>query len=124
MASPFDLTDAVQSVIAFRDAREWSQFHAPKNLASGIAIEASELLEVFLWDPIRRSDEVRADQEAMERIREELADVIIYSLTLAHDLELDLAAAIQTKIARNAERYPVDTSRGSARKAASPPEEA
>lgn len=117
MAAPYDLTNVVETAIAFRNARDWSQFHSPKNLVSGIAIEASELLEVFLWEPGRPSEEVRLDETVMTRVREELADVLIYSLILAHDLNLDLETAIANKIARNAERYPVATSRGSSRKA-------
>lgn len=98
------LEDVVAEIIAFRDRRNWKQYHSPRNLCASIAIEAAELLELFQW---ARDDEI-AEVAARRRqaIREELADVLIYALTLAHDLGIDVEEAIRAKVEKNAEKYP------------------
>lgn len=98
-----------EDVIAFRDERGWGKFHTRKNLAQAIAIEAGELLEVFLWDRLRYD-------MAWERACEELADVLIYAYTLAHELGVTPESIMRAKMAKNAERYPVDESRDNALK--------
>ncbi len=113
----WDLTAAARDVIAFRDARDWAQFHLPKNLVAGLAIEAAELQELFLWDDPRTADDVRLDRERVARIAQEMADVTVYLLTLAADLGINLAEAVSDKLQDNARRYPVDQYRGSAEKA-------
>jgi len=94
-------------LVAFNEARDWGQFHAPKDLAMCLSAEAGELLEPFLW----KGPEDTVD---LGRVREELADVVICALNLAGRLEIDLAAAVQDKIASNEARYPVDLARGRA----------
>lgn len=94
---------------AFNADRDWEQFHTPKDLAICLSTEVAELLEVFLW---KRPD----DEIAMDRVKEELADVTICALNLAARLEVDLAAAVEQKIASNGERYPVELARGRADK--------
>lgn len=116
MAGPFDLTDVARRAITFRDARDWRQFHTPKNLMSGLSIEAAELVETLLWSN-PSSDELRADAATMEEIRKELADVLIYALTLAHDLDINLAQAVDAKLEANGRRYSVEEYRGSSSKA-------
>lgn len=113
----FDLTDAAERAIAFREARDWAQFHSPKNLSVGLSIEAAELLELFQWSGIEHAREILRDDARMKGIRDELADVAVYLLTLSHDLEVDLAAAIASKIDSNELRYPVDEYKGSSKKA-------
>lgn len=106
--------DLTAEIRAFRDAREWKQFHAPKEMAVAIAAEAGELLQHFVWQSPEQSE-----QRARERRREissEMADVAILLFELADNLELDLAGAIREKLATNAERYPVHKARGSNRK--------
>lgn len=93
----------------FNGERDWEQFHTPKDLAMALSVEAGELLERFLWK--RSSDAL--DGPAIE---EELADVLICAVNLAQRLDVDLMAAVERKIARNAERYPVDLARGRADK--------
>jgi NTP pyrophosphatase (non-canonical NTP hydrolase) len=91
----------------FANERDWDQFHSPKNLAMALAVEAAELLEHYQW------------QEAAEnpaKVREEVADVLLYLIRLADRLDIDLAAAARDKIALNAQKYPVEKARGSARK--------
>ena len=99
------LTDAV---IAFRDARDWAQFHDPKNLAIALSVEAAELNERFLW---KRPEEADTDG-----VREELADVLIYSLLLAHHYGLNPVDIVREKLSVNERKYPVDRSRGRADK--------
>ena len=99
-----DSIKAIQEkIIKFRDARNWKQFHNPKDLAISISIEASELLEVFQWS----GSNVTADNK-LEKIKEELADVLIYSTLMATDLGLDIDEIITNKIAANDKKYPVE----------------
>jgi dCTP diphosphatase len=98
----------------FRDARDWMQFHNPKNLACSISIEASELLEHFQWKTLEESLVVTTAKKA--QIAHEVADVAIYLIELADNLEIDLGQAIREKLAQNAAKYPVSRSKGSAAK--------
>ncbi|MEO1448266.1 MAG: nucleotide pyrophosphohydrolase [Bacteroidota bacterium] len=97
-----------EELVAFRDARDWEQFHNSKDLALGLSIEAAELNELFLWK--------KADEVDESRLREELADVIAYALLLAHKHDFSVADIVRHKIALNAKKYPVDKARGSSRK--------
>jgi len=103
-------------VIAFRDERNWKQFHTPKNLAAAISIEASELQEQFLWCTDAECEDRIHNKARRRAIAEELADVVNYSLLLADRLELDLPTEIRKKIRINARKYPVHKSKGSAKK--------
>ena len=100
-----------QEIIAFRDERNWKQFHNPKDLAISIALEAAELLEVFQ----RSGAEVSADKK-LDKIKEELADVLIYSCIMANDLGLSIDEIVQAKIDVNKRKYPVNKAYGSAKK--------
>jgi len=100
----------------FRDDRDWSQFHNPKDLAAAIAIEAGELQEQFLW---KTKEEVAADLASPARrqaVVDEVADVLICTLLLADCLGIDIDEAVQAKTAANARKYPVSRARGTARK--------
>jgi dCTP diphosphatase len=105
------LEDLTHRIVEFRNERDWQQYHSPRNLAASITIEAAELLELFQWS----SDEtVEADVEARRGdLERELADILIYCLLLAHDTGVDPVAAIETKLAENAAKYPQDKARGS-----------
>jgi NTP pyrophosphatase (non-canonical NTP hydrolase) len=108
--------DSVESMLPrlleFRREREWEQFHLPKELVTALSIEAGELLELFLWRAHETHDEVKADPARMERIREEVADVLIYLMFLSHDLGIDLPAAIASKLSKNEAKYPSSEYRG------------
>ena len=103
--------DAASKALAFREERDWAQFHNPKDLAISISLEASELLEAFQWSGSDR--EVARKRGAMV---EELADVAIDCIYLADALGVGLADAVSAKIDANTEKYPADKSRGSSRK--------
>ncbi len=98
----------------FSAERDWEQFHSPKNLAMALSVEAAELLEHFQWISEERSRTLSAEQLA--KVREELADVFIYLVRLADKLDVELQTAARDKMAMNAQKYPVDKSRGSSRK--------
>ena len=108
----WSLADVVRRLDEFRDARDWRQFHRPKELAAAIAIEAGELQELFLWKNAESSEEVAEDGARLQRIQEEVADVGIFLLLLAHELGIDLRAAMQRKIEANESRYDVLASKG------------
>jgi dCTP diphosphatase len=103
-----------QRLAAFAAARDWEQFHSPKNLAMALSVEAAELVEEFQWLTEQQSREL--DAERRERVRLELADVFIYLLRLADRLDVDLVRAADDKIAQNERKYPVERVRGDARK--------
>jgi NTP pyrophosphatase (non-canonical NTP hydrolase) len=96
----------------FAAEREWQPFHSPKNLSMGLAVEAAELMERFLWldaEGSRRSCDDPAERQA---VADEMADVAVYLLTLSYTLGIDLSEAIRAKVAKNALKYPVEKCRG------------
>lgn len=97
-----DIQGLIKVINDFRDERDWRQYHNPKDLAISISIEAAELLEDFQW-----INSERALKENKENIREEIADVLIYSLMLCSDLGLDVKEIIEEKIVKNGRKYPV-----------------
>jgi NTP pyrophosphatase (non-canonical NTP hydrolase) len=105
ISSTQTLVDLQAEVDAFAAARQWERFHAPKNLAMSVAIEAAELMEHFQWTELQAP----VSPEDKHAIGEEMADVLAYLLRLASVLEIDLAHAFQLKMAKNAIKYPVDS---------------
>lgn len=103
-------------VLDFVRERDWEQFHAPKNLSMALAAEAGELMEHFLWSTPEQSRAVAADPVKRSKIEEELADVMIYALEFANMTGIDVAAAIERKLTLNAQKYPVEKSRGRSEK--------
>ena len=108
------LRDLRDELRAFAAARDWDQFHSPRNLSTALAVEAAELLEPFQWLTDEQSRSLPPATRAA--VEEELADVLLYLVRLADKLDVDLAAAARAKIARNGEKYPVEKARGSSRK--------
>jgi dCTP diphosphatase len=109
-----ELQALTQSLRDFAKARDWEQFHSPKNLAAALTVEAAELLEHFQWLTEAQSRDLPAAKQA--EVAAEAADVLLYLLQLCDKLGIDLAQAARQKLALNAEKYPVDRSRGSNRK--------
>jgi NTP pyrophosphatase (non-canonical NTP hydrolase) len=117
MTAPTDpqgLTELRDSLREFAAQRDWDQFHSPKNLASALSVEASELLEIFQWLTEDQSRELTPEQHA--HAREEMADVLNYLVRLADKLGVDLLQAAREKIGQNALKYPAEKSRGSMKK--------
>jgi NTP pyrophosphatase (non-canonical NTP hydrolase) len=107
------LTDRL---IAFRDARDWRQFHSLKNLLLSLNLEAAELLELAQWKDDAQVEAALANPEFRRRLAEECADVLLYLLMICERAKIDLAAAAADKISRNADKYPVEKARGNADK--------
>lgn len=103
-----EISELTQKLIAFRDARDWKQFHNPKDLAVALSIESAELLEAFIW---KSSEEASKD-----KIKEELADVLAYAFLLAHECGLDVTEIVSAKIEANNLKYPIEKAKGSAKK--------
>jgi len=102
-----EINEIIKEIIKFRDEREWAQFHDSKNLASAISIEASELNELFLWKTTEESEKVDKT-----KIKEELADILIFSFLLAHRHNYNIQEIIMDKIHINAKKYPIKKSKG------------
>lgn len=107
-----DLQHLQQRLREFAEERDWEQFHSPKNLATALAIEAAELLEPFQWMKEDDSRNLPAMAEEYRQVKEEIADVFIYLVRLADQLQVDLDEAVEHKLARNAEKYPVHLAKG------------
>ncbi|MBR3936362.1 MAG: nucleotide pyrophosphohydrolase [Bacteroidaceae bacterium] len=103
-----DIYEILDELRKFNQERDWDQFHNGKDLAIGLSVEASELLEAFLW---KAPEDVSVD-----KIKEELADVLNYAFQMADRYDLDIKQIMLDKIKRNAEKYPVEKARGSAKK--------
>lgn len=102
------MENLISKLRKFRDERNWNQFHNPKDLAIALNIETSELLELFLWKDHNDAD--------INKVKEELADVFAYALLLADKYNLNITEIVEEKIKKNAEKYPVEKSKGTATK--------
>ena len=103
--------DIIEQLLKFRDDRDWKQFHDSKNLATAISIEAAELNELYLWKTIKEAEEVD-----VEKVKEELADVLSFAFLLAEKHGLDPFEIVADKIKLNGEKYPVDKAKGTSTK--------
>lgn len=103
-----DIQEIMEQIVKFTKDRDWDQFHNGKDLALALSIEASELNEAFLWK--------EADRANVDKIKEELADIMNYAFLIAYKYNLDIKDIILTKLAKNAEKYPVNKSKGNAKK--------
>ena len=121
LAATPDGASTIDPLVRLRDAlrrfaeeRDWDQFHSPKNLATALCVEAAELLEHFQW--IDEASSRSLSTEQLEKVREEMADVLLYLIRLADKLDVSLLDAAAKKILLNAQRYPVEKAGGSSRK--------
>lgn len=108
------MKDLRQKLREFAKARDWDQFHSPKNLAMALSVEVAELVEHFQW--LTQEQSYVADPEKREAIREEIGDILIYLVRLADKLGIDPLEAARDKVAVNERKYPADAVRGSAKK--------
>ncbi len=101
----------------FKEERNWGQFHDAKNLAEAISIESGELQEHFLWKKsVDVMSQLESDPKFKDEVSEELADVVMYCLNFANAINIDLSSTIKNKIKKNNEKYPVEKSKGNAKK--------
>jgi NTP pyrophosphatase (non-canonical NTP hydrolase) len=103
-----------QQVRQFVQERDWDQFHSPKNLSMALIVEAAEMVEHFQW--LTEEQSCNLTPEKLAEVEQELADIQIYLISLAHKLKLDLVAAVDKKLVLNAKKYPADEVRGSSKK--------
>jgi NTP pyrophosphatase (non-canonical NTP hydrolase) len=103
-----DFKTLIKEIVKFRDERDWEQFHNSKDLALALSVEASELLELFLW---KKNEDFNLD-----KLKDELADVLMYAFLLADKNDLDINQIVLDKIKKNADKYPVDKAKGNATK--------
>lgn len=100
------MDELIKKILAFRDERNWKQFHTPEKLAISINLEAAELLENFQWN----------NEYDLENVSEELADILLYAILMSDAVGIDLVEAAHKKIEKNAQKYPVDKAKGNSRK--------
>lgn len=108
-----DFPTFTAKLLAFRDARDWKQFHSLRNLITSLNLEAAELLELTQWKSDAEVDALPVDPAANEALRDECADILMYLLLIADTAGIDLLAAAEDKLRKNAEKYPVDKAYGS-----------
>ena len=99
---------------AFREERDWKQYHSARNLALSVVLEAAELLEIFQWKTDRECEQLPSDPAVRQDLSDELADIFLYILLMADDLDIDLVQAAEKKLKKNALKYPVDKAKGKA----------
>lgn len=110
-----DLCDLNLKIKKFSEDRDWDQFHSVKNLAMALNVECSELLEIFQWMKEEESNNIKAS-EIMSKIEDEVADIFIYLMRIMDKTGIDLEQVIIHKMKKNADKYPIDLSKGNAKK--------
>jgi NTP pyrophosphatase (non-canonical NTP hydrolase) len=108
-----DFSALTAAILEFRDARDWRQFHSLRSLIVSLNLEAAELLELTQWKSDAEIEALPAEPASREALRDECADVLLYLLLIADSAGIDLAAAARAKLAKNAEKYPVEKAFGS-----------
>lgn len=111
-----DLGKLNQDLETFASERDWDQFHSVKNLAMALSVESAELLEIFQWMSEEKSNQIKFDPEKLSELKDEVSDVFLYLLRIISKSGIDLEEAVRAKMEKNAEKYPVDLSRGSSKK--------
>ena len=111
-----DIRQLQQKVIEFRDARDWAQYHNPKDLAISLSLEAAELLEIFQWKASREVEAIKSDPDERRKVKEELGDVFIYALNMCRAFGFDPSEVILEKLGINEKKYPVEKAKGNPRK--------
>jgi len=106
------MKELIQKLRAFAKERDWEQFHSPKNLAMALSVEVAEVVEHFQW--LTEEQSKNLPNGKLQEVESELADTLIYLIRLADQLDIDLLAAVQSKIEVNEQKYPVDKSKGNA----------
>ena len=105
-----DISHLTEKIVAFREARDWKQFHNPKDMALSLVLEASEVMEHFQWKNIAEMEEYVKTHK--NEVGEELADVLYWVLLMSHDLKIDILQSLEEKLKKNALKYPVEKVKG------------
>ncbi len=101
--------ELTEKVLEFRDERDWEQYHTPHNLSAALSVEVAELQELFLWQD---GEEGPVDSDSIEKMSDEIADVLIYGLLFCHEVGIDPAEAVRRKLEKNRRKYPAEKARG------------
>jgi NTP pyrophosphatase (non-canonical NTP hydrolase) len=110
MENKIEIADLVKRIVRFRDARDWKQFHNPKDVSLSLVLEATEVMEHFQW---KNKEEMEKHlKESKEEVGEELADVLYWILLMGHDFKIDVLKALEKKILKNEQKYPVEKAKG------------
>lgn len=109
--------EKINSIVSkFIEDRDWDQFHSIKNLSMALSVETSELVEIFQWLKESESNKVAQNPKMKEKVQEEIADIFIYLMRIAIKSEIDIEKVVLEKIQKNAEKYPIEKSKGSSKK--------
>lgn len=109
-----NISELTKIIVSFRDARNWKQFHNPKDVALSLVLEATEVMEHFQW---KNKDEIeKYIKSNKDDIADELADVMYWVLLMSHDLNIDITKSVEKKLKKNEDKYPVDKAKGNAKK--------
>ena len=116
MDNSTNIQEIKEKIKKFISERDWEKFHHPKELAISLSLEAAELLELFQWKEKQSLEDLKKDKELMRKLKEELADIMIYAIDVANYTDIDISDAIIEKLKKNAEKYPLEKSKGSNKK--------
>lgn len=111
-----NLEKLMKDINQFSEDRDWDKFHSVKNLTMALSVEASELVEIYQWLSEDQSNNAKSDSRLKSKSEEEIADIFIYLLRIVGKLDIDLERAVTNKLKLNAEKYPVELSRGNSKK--------
>ena len=111
-----NIQEIKEKIKQFIRERDWEQYHHPKELAISLSLEAAELLELFQWKEKQTLEELKNDKELMKKLKEELADIMIYAIDVANYTDIDVSEAIIEKLRKNEEKYPIEKAKGSNKK--------
>lgn len=105
-----------QDIEQFVKERDWEQFHSVKNLTMALNVESAELMEIFQWLSEEKSNNVKSDPKILAKVEDEVADVFVYLMRILNKTEIDLEKAVRNKMKKNADKYPVELSKGNSKK--------
>lgn len=100
----------------FAKERDWDQFHSVKNLSMALSVECAELLEIFQWLTENESNQIKNNPQVLQKVEDEVADIFVYLLRILNKTEIDLERVVLNKLKKNAEKYPIELSKGHAKK--------
>jgi len=111
-----NITKLIEEIRKFAKDRNWEQYHIPKNISMALSVEASELVEIFQWLTPAESSNLKNDPIQIEKVKDEIADILVYLIRMVDLLDIDVNEALYNKMKKNAQKYPVDKAHGNAKK--------
>lgn len=111
-----DIAKLKAEIAKFSHDRDWDQFHSIKNLSMALSVESAELLEIFQWLSEEQSNQIKNTPQLKNKVEDEIADIFVYLLRIIAKADIDLEKVVLNKLKKNAEKYPIDLSKGNAKK--------